>query len=70
MRCRFCILPVSRVAKTEDIIPSHEELASGFKRVLPTSLVLRMDVRRHDIDSEAVTVLLGAELELREEKHL
>ena len=70
MRCRFCILPVSRVAKTEDIIPSQEELASGFKRVLPTSLVLHMDVRRHDIDSEAVTVLLGAELELREEKRL
>jgi hypothetical protein len=29
-----------------------------------------MDVRRHDIDSEVVTVLLGGELELREKEHL
>jgi hypothetical protein len=33
MCCRFCILPVSRVAKTEDIIPSQKELAAVIKKI-------------------------------------
>ncbi len=33
MCCRFCILPISRVAKTDDIIPRQKELTAVIQRI-------------------------------------